>query len=179
MARAIILLLDSFGIGGAPDAAQYGDAGADTLGHIAEHCAHGLGNRDGLREGPLHLPNLTSLGLVQAARLATGNTPAGMNGNLEPIGLYCCANEVSAGKDTPSGHWEIAGVPVTFEWGYFDKSSTHFLPAFWRKSLRRLTCPAVLPIVTGQARQLLSVMAKNISAAGNRYSTHPQTVFFR
>ena len=126
MARAIILVLDSFGIGGAPDADQFGDAGADTLGHIAEHCAAGLADRDGLRAGPLHLPNLTSLGLVQSARLATGVTPAGMDDSIQPIGLYACATEVSRGKDTPSGHWEIAGVPVQFEWGYFEDEADTF-----------------------------------------------------
>ncbi len=144
MARAIILLLDSFGIGGAPDAAQYGDAGADTLGHIAEQCAHGLGNRDGLRSGPLHLPNMTSLGLAQAARLATGTIPAGMDGNLEPIGLYGCANEVSAGKDTPSGHWEITGVPVTFEWGYFEKKQNCFPSAMLEEIFEEADLPGSL-----------------------------------
>ncbi len=128
MARAIILLLDSFGIGGAPDAEQFGDSGANTLGHIAEQCAAGLANREGLREGPLSLPNLTSLGLVQAARLATGITPSGMDDTIQPIGLYACATEVSQGKDTPSGHWEIAGVPVPFEWGYFPKGEETFPP---------------------------------------------------
>ncbi len=126
MARAIILLLDSFGIGGAPDADKFGDAGADTLGHIAEHCVAGLADRDGLRSGPLNLPNLTSLGLVQSARLATGVTPSGMDDSMQPIGLYACATEVSHGKDTPSGHWEIAGVPVLFEWGYFEDAEISF-----------------------------------------------------
>ncbi|MEM9104525.1 MAG: phosphopentomutase [Pseudomonadota bacterium] len=126
MARAIILLLDSFGIGGAPDADRFGDAGANTLGHIAEQCVAGLADRDGVRSGPLHLPNLTSLGLVQSARLATGLTPAGMDDSMQPVGLYACATEVSHGKDTPSGHWEIAGVPVLFNWGYFEDTDVSF-----------------------------------------------------
>ncbi|MDA4847950.1 phosphopentomutase [Hoeflea poritis] len=126
MARAIILVLDSFGVGGAPDADRFGDAGSDTLGHIAEQCAIGLGDRQGLRQGPLLLPNLTSLGLVQAARLATGRVPAEMDDSVRPIGRYACANEVSLGKDTPSGHWEIAGVPVRFEWGYFPEGEETF-----------------------------------------------------
>ncbi len=126
MPRAIILLLDSFGIGGAPDASDFGDAGANTLGHIAEFCAAGLGDRAGLRSGPLALPNMTTLGLVQAARLATGQTPAGMDDTTTPIGRYACASEVSKGKDTPSGHWEITGVPVPFEWGYFPEEAPTF-----------------------------------------------------
>lgn len=144
MARAIILLLDSFGIGGAPDAEKYGDAGADTLGHIAEYCAAGLGDRDGLRKGKLSLPNMTSLGLVQAARLATGLTPVGMNDTVKPIGLYGCASEVSLGKDTPSGHWEIAGVPVSFEWGYFPKGISAFPPALLETIFEEADLPGSL-----------------------------------
>ncbi len=56
MSRAMIIVLDSVGCGGAADAAVYGDQGADTLGHIVEACALGLGNRDGLRRGPLLCP---------------------------------------------------------------------------------------------------------------------------
>ena len=63
MPRAIVIVLDSVGIGGAEDAAAYGDAGADTLGHIAEACARGEGDRAGLRQGPLRLPNLAALGV--------------------------------------------------------------------------------------------------------------------
>src|SRR3954453_23724641 len=70
MARAFILVLDSVGIGSAPDAELYGDAGADTVCHIAEACARGEANRDGLRSGPLHLPNLVRLGLGIACQIA-------------------------------------------------------------------------------------------------------------
>ena len=69
MARAIWLVLDSLGIGGAPDAASYGDAGADTFGHIAAACAAAA-------RGPLRLPNLTRLGLPQAH--------AALHGGLAP-----------------------------------------------------------------------------------------------
>ena len=58
MPRALVIVLDSVGIGGAADAAAYGDAGADTLGHIAEACAAGRGDRAGLRAGPWQLPHL-------------------------------------------------------------------------------------------------------------------------
>ena len=61
MPRALLIVLDSVGIGGAEDASAYGDAGADTLGHIAEACAAGRGDRASLREGPLRLPNTASL----------------------------------------------------------------------------------------------------------------------
>ncbi|WP_188823308.1 phosphopentomutase [Brucella endophytica] len=126
MPRAFLFVLDSFGIGGAPDAGVFGDAGADTLGHIAAACATGAGDRNGLRSGPLSLPNMTALGLTQAAELATGKIPEGLDGAVRPNGLWGAAQEVSRGKDTPSGHWEIAGVPVSFDWGYFP----HTIPAF-------------------------------------------------
>ena len=58
MTRAILIVLDSVGCGGAEDAKAYGDEGADTLGHIAQACADGRGDRDGLRSGPLKLPRL-------------------------------------------------------------------------------------------------------------------------
>src|SRR5262245_19106023 len=110
MPRAILLVLDSLGIGSAPDAADYGDDGADTLGHIAASCARG--EADGRpRNGALHLPNLVRLGLGEACRCATGGVPPGLEGSSAPVGLYGCAVEISNGKDTPSGHWEIAGVP--------------------------------------------------------------------
>ena len=117
MARAFLFVLDSFGVGGAPDAAAYGDEGADTLGHIAEFCAAGAADRAGLRSGPLTLPNMSALGLMHIARAASGQFPAGMPLPDKIYGLYGAANETSRGKDTPSGHWEIAGTPVTFDWG--------------------------------------------------------------
>ena len=126
MTRAILLVLDSFGIGGAADAARFGDAGSDTLGHIAEACAAGKANLPGIRGGPLALPNLDRLGLGRAAAGSTGSRPPGLRFSGTPDALYGYAREVSRGKDTPSGHWEIAGVPVTFDWGYFPQEVPTF-----------------------------------------------------
>lgn len=126
MARAFLFVLDSFGVGGAPDAEAYGDLGADTLGHIAEHCAAGLADRSDLRKGPLALPHMQSLGLAEAALAASGSIPAGWEPATRPRGLYGAASEVSHGKDTPSGHWEIAGQPVMFDWGYFPDEGAAF-----------------------------------------------------
>src|SRR5690606_30735387 len=113
MARAFVFVLDSFGIGGAPDAARYGDEGADTFGHIERACAAGAADVAGLRAGPLAVPNMRRLGLGHAAALATGRPlPA-----EAAAGFYGAATETSTGKDTPSGHWEIAGLPVRFDWG--------------------------------------------------------------
>lgn len=128
MARAFLFVLDSFGIGGGPDAAAFGDLGADTLGHIAEFCAAGAADRTGLRQGPLKLPNMSALGLLHAARAATGRFPPGMDVPQRVFGYHGAASEVSNGKDTPSGHWEIAGTPVTFDWGYFPSDGDAFEP---------------------------------------------------
>jgi phosphopentomutase len=128
MARAFLFVLDSFGVGGARDAADYGDLGADTLGHIAEFCAAGAADRAGLRHGPLKLPNMSSLGLLEIAKLASGSHPTGMPLPERLFGLYGAANELSNGKDTPSGHWEIAGTPVMFDWAYFPTEGDAFSP---------------------------------------------------
>lgn len=122
MKRVFIMVLDSFGIGASADANKFGDTGSDTLGHIAQACSEGRANQG--RQGPLHLPNLTALGLAKAAELSTGKIPAGMDASAHIIGAYGCASELSSGKDTPSGHWEIAGVPVLFDWGYFSDEKT-------------------------------------------------------
>lgn len=126
MARAFLFVLDSLGIGNAPDAAEYGDLGANTLGHIAEFCAAGAGDRAGLRAGSLQLPNLTMLGLLNAHVTATKYWPAGMERPAKVIGAHAAADEISRGKDTPSGHWEIAGTPVDFDWGYFPTEGDAF-----------------------------------------------------
>jgi phosphopentomutase len=112
MARSFVLILDSLGIGAATDAARFGDQHANTLGHIAAwRAAQGM---------PLCIPNLEGLGLGAACHLATGTWPLGMGQRTGFTGAYAAANERSLGKDTPSGHWEMMGVPVDFDWGYFD-----------------------------------------------------------
>jgi phosphopentomutase len=131
MGRALIIVLDSVGCGGAEDAADYGDAGADTLGHIAERCALGEGDRAGSRAGPLRLPNLDALGLGLAMHASTGRRPPGFDCPV-PEGQWGYGVETSRGKDTPSGHWEIAGTPVDFAWGYFATTDPAFPEALTR-----------------------------------------------
>ena len=126
MSRAFLVVMDSVGIGGAPDAGDFfngdtPDTGANTLGHIALACARGEAE-DG-RSGPLHLPNMAALGLGRALELASGQAdPFGA-----PVtGAWGAATEISPGKDTPSGHWELAGVPVPWDWGYFPNTQPAF-----------------------------------------------------
>lgn len=144
MPRAILCVLDSVGIGGAPDAADYGDVGANTVGHIAERAALGEANRAGLRRGPLLLPNLDALGLGAAIGLSTGAVPPGLSSTPKG-GRFGVGREISKGKDTPSGHWEMAGVPVPFDWGYFPQTE----PAFPPDLIARLIAQANLPGILG------------------------------
>jgi phosphopentomutase len=144
MARAFLFVLDSFGIGGAPDAGAFGDEGSDTLGHIASACARGDGDRDGLRHGPLRLPNLQALGLGQAAVLAMGDDAGLGDGEQAPHGFHGSAKEVSRGKDTPSGHWEIAGVPVSFDWHYFPETVPTFPATLTEGIIREAGLPGIL-----------------------------------
>lgn len=130
MSRAFILLLDSFGLGALPDADKYGDAGTNTFGHIAEWAA---------KEGkPMSLPNLERLGLAAAAHKASGEWAAGFDQRDGFTGAWGVAREQSTGKDTQSGHWEIAGVPVLFDWGYFPKTVPSF-PQELTDKLQELT----------------------------------------
>jgi phosphopentomutase len=130
MSRAFILLLDSFGLGATPDASKYGDQACNTFGHIAKWAAN---------EGkPMSLPTMEGLGLAAAAHTASGEWAAGFAKRDGFTGAYGAAREQSTGKDTQSGHWEIAGVPVLFDWGYFPKEFPSF-PKELTDKLQELT----------------------------------------
>jgi len=135
--RAIILVLDSFGVGATADADKFGDVGADTFGHIAAARAES-------DAGPLKLPNLARLGLFHAGQESTGSFSPGHDPDIEVIGAYGHAAELSSGKDTPSGHWEIAGVPVLFDWGYFSGKENAFPEELLNELIERAELPGVL-----------------------------------
>ncbi|TNC52034.1 phosphopentomutase [Rubellimicrobium rubrum] len=118
MTRAFLVVMDSVGVGGAPDADRFfngdrPDTGANTVGHIAQTVG-------------LRVPTLSSLGLGEAVRLASGLDAPGLTGPV--TGAWGVATEVSLGKDTPSGHWELAGVPVPWDWTYFPNTEPAFPP---------------------------------------------------
>ncbi len=144
MPRAMIIVLDSVGCGAAADAADYGDAGANTLGHIAEHCATGRADQTGLRSGPLVVPHMAALGLSGAHQVSTGALLAGVPMPAQPGGRYGCATEISQGKDTPSGHWEMAGCPVPFKWGYFLDKENAFPPDLVAAIIHHGNIPGIL-----------------------------------
>lgn len=144
MPRAFIIMLDSFGLGEMPDAEKYGDKGADTLRHIAEYCLQGKGDKAGVRSGPLRLPNLTRIGLNGAATISQGKPVPGFDQSVPIQAMYGCAAEVSHGKDTQSGHWEMAGVPVFFDWGYFTPKTECFPESLLNDLITRAKLPGVL-----------------------------------
>jgi phosphopentomutase len=119
--RVVLVVLDSLGIGAQPDAAAWGDAGRDTLGHIAE--------RRGLR-----IPNFARLGLASIRPLA------GVEPDAHPRGAYGKATLLSPGKDTTAGHWEMAGIILdrpfpTYPHGFPRDLMERFEEAIGRRTL--------------------------------------------
>ena len=142
MKRAIVLVLDSFGIGASRDAYKFDNVGANTLGHIATWCANNRTSGD--NTGPICLPNLTSLGLMHAAKESSGLFPIGTDESISVTGAYAHAEEISSGKDTSSGHWEMAGVPVLFDWGYFSDKHNSFPESLLNEFIEQAGLPGVL-----------------------------------
>ena len=112
------MVIDGFGIGHAPDANVFGDIGANTFANLSDAYF-----KD--KNIAINLPNLSSLGLVEACQQAS-NRQLPVNGSLPTKGAFGYAAEISTGKDTPSGHWEMAGVPVLFDWTYFKNKEKSF-----------------------------------------------------
>ncbi|KAB7656467.1 phosphopentomutase [Plesiomonas shigelloides] len=176
MKRAFIMVLDSFGIGATEDAVKFGDVGADTLGHIADACANG--EADSGRKGPLHLPNLSRMGLGKAAEESTGRFPAGLDPQAEIIGAYGHAAELSSGKDTPSGHWEIAGVPVLFDWGYFSSHDNSFPQELLDRIVARAKLPGYLGNCHASGTQILDELGEEHMRTGKPiFYTSADSVF--
>lgn len=138
MPRVFLFVMDSFGVGGAPDAAAFGDEGANTFTHIAEHAA-------------FDIPNLVSLGLSKAASLITARDifPADVKG------LWGVAREISRGKDTITGHWEMAGVPLARDWGYFPDTVPAFPQSLIDEIARRAKVPGFLSLAHASGTQVI------------------------
>ncbi len=149
MARAFVLVMDSFGIGATPDAARFGDTGADTWGSIRK------------RHAP-KVPNLVRLGLDAAHATATGLPYSGP----APEAWHGAARELSRGKDTPSGHWEMAGVPVTFDWGYFPETVPCFPAELTDALAKRCGLPGVLGNRHASGTQILDELGTEHIATG-------------
>ena len=163
--------MDSFGIGATDDADRFGDVGANTFGSIARE-------RAASAQGPLKLPNLARLGLFHAGRDSAGEFPAGAEVDAEIIGSYGFAAELSTGKDTPSGHWEIAGVPVLFEWGYFTKKSDTFPQELLDKLVERAGLPGYLGNCHSSGTTIIAELGDEHVASGKPiFYTSADSVF--
>ena len=159
MSRVFLVVMDSVGIGGAKDADRFfnqdrPDSGANTIAHIAQACAEGLANEG--RDGPMRLPTLEGLGLGAAVRASSEDVLPGFEAQV--TGFWAVAHEASMGKDTPSGHWELAGLPVPWDWHYFPDAR----PAFDKPLVDQIT---KIGGVDGDTRQLPRL----------RHTDHPRT----
>ena len=159
MARAIWLVLDSLGIGGAVDAADYGDTGADTFGHIADACARAP-------RGPLRIPHLARLGLPQAHALASGRAAAGLEDLPAAQGSWGCMDERACGKDTPSGHWESAGVTLHEPFGLFEARQGSFPPTLLAALIEQAGLPGVLGNCHASGTDILAQLGMAHIASG-------------
>ena len=174
--RAIFLIMDSLGVGAAPDAGRFGDVGANTLGHIARRCFDGAADIG--RSGVLKIPNLEQLGLGLACELATGQLPAGLSATVKPIAAYGAAFEISSGKDTPSGHWELAGVPVLSDWGYFTAKTNTFPPELLDCLVERAGLPGWLGNCHASGTEIIAELGDAHLASGKPiFYTSDDSVF--
>ncbi len=163
--RAFLLIMDSVGIGGAPDAAAFGDQGSNTILHIAE------------RQRGLNVPHLAALGFGDACALAGGVQPPGI-GPVASAAYWGAAREVSAGKDTPSGHWELAGVPVETDWGYFTPKENSFPPELLARIVERAELPGFLGNCHASGTDIIAALGTESIASGKPiFYTSADSVF--
>ncbi|WEN14533.1 phosphopentomutase [Rhodanobacter sp. AS-Z3] len=171
MSRVIWLVLDSLGLGAAPDAADYGDAGADTFGHIAAACAAAA-------RGPLRLPHFTRLGLPQAHAAAHGRAAAGFENMPAPEALWGHAVERARGKDTPSGHWETAGVVLTEPFGVFGQAEDSFPSELLQALVEQGGLPGVLGNCHASGTEIIQRLgAEHLSSGRPIVYTSADSVF--
>jgi len=149
--RVCILMMDSLGIGYSADAFKYGDEGANTLAHILDQVPD------------LCIPNLTRLGLLHALELSSG---LNYYGDTVSQGQYGYGIEKSLGKDTPSGHWELMGLPVLFDWGYFPDTSPCFPEALTSELLKLTGLAGFLGNCHASGTEIIARLGKQHQATG-------------
>ena len=174
MSRAFILVMDSVGIGSAPDADRYGDAGADTLGHIALACREGRADREGLRAGPLRLPNLARLGLGAAAASA----------GLGPPGRIEGAWGSGRGAQRRKGHADAAigkspACRCRSRGDYFPARRPCFPPELVAALVARGGLPGILGRSHASGTDIIANWARSTSAPASRSATPPPTRVFQ
>lgn len=166
MTRALVIVLDSFGVGAAHDAPAFGDPGADTFGHVAAACAAGRAGRAGLRDGLLQVPHLERLGLGALHAASTGSWAPGLSRRTGFAGAHGYAVQCSAGKDTPSGHWELMGLPVPYAWHLFPPGPPSFPPALLDDLVREASLPGVLGNCAASGTEIVAQLGAESVASG-------------
>ena len=161
MGRVFLVVMDSVGIGGAPDAAAFfngdvPDTGANTLGHIMAACA--VGGADIGRRGPLNLPHLTALGLEKVMALAVGAQAHTAEIDVPLRGQWGVATAQAKGKDTPSGHWEMAGLLVPWAWTFFPDTTPAFPPQITKAVCDAAGVPAILGNCHASGTQIIEAL---------------------
>lgn len=137
--RIFVVVLDSLGIGEAPDSPEYGDVGVDTLGHIAETVSD------------FHIPNLQKLGIANLHPLK------GIAAAEKPMGKYMRLREKSHGKDTMTGHWEMMGFYVTTP---FQTFSEHGFPPELIAELEKRTGRKIIGNKSASGTEILEELAE-------------------
>ncbi|AAM68065.1 phosphopentomutase [Buchnera aphidicola] len=160
MKRVFLMILDSLGIGSSVDACKFNDSGADTLGHIAEKCFFNEANVQ--RRGSLYIPNLIKLGIVKSYQSSTGKYLLGFNQKEDAniIASYGYASELSSGKDTTSGHWEIAGAPFLKDWYYFKEKDNSFPSSLINKIITKLKLPGILGNCHASGTEIIKILGE-------------------
>ena len=144
--RIFTIVVDSLGAGALPDAAEYGDAGTDTLGHISQSME------------AFHIPNLQALGI---ANLHPLKQVAAVE---RPMGYYAYLNEASAGKDTMTGHWEMMGLYITKP---FQTFTEHGFPKELLDELSRRTGRVIIGNKSASGTEILEELAEEEIATGH------------
>lgn len=144
--RIFTIVIDSCGIGGAKDAADYSDAGSDTLGHIAE------------KADSLNIPNMRKLGIANLKELKD------MEPAAKPLGYYGKLNEASNGKDTMTGHWEMMGLHITTPFQTFTETG---FPDELIRELEERTGHKVIGNKSSSGTEILDELAEEEIATGH------------
>ena len=162
MSRAIILMMDSFGVGGAPDARQFDNDGANTFAHIAQNYPS------------LNIPNLLSLGLAEACFEASGekiSLPTSAEEKMTLPHTYGHMKEISRDKDTVSGHWEMAGLPNLSGWGHFKPD----YPSFPDELIQKICQEAKISGILGNKAASGTVIIQEL---GEEHIRSGQPIFY-
>ena len=144
--RIFTIVIDSFGAGAMPDAAEYGDAGTDTMGHISE-------NVDEFK-----IPNLQKLGIANLHPLKQ------VEAIERPMGYYSFLKEASTGKDTMTGHWEMMGLHITTPFKTFTETG---FPKELIDELEKRTGHKVIGNKSSSGTEILDELAEEEIATGN------------